>query len=69
MIVRDVCPACGRQCVADATDRRISQEQRTLIEHWLRERISLRGICRAVGVSLTWLVHFLVKCVAACPDH
>jgi insertion element IS1 protein InsB len=63
------CQACGRQFVADVTDRSISHEQRTLIEHLLRERISLRGICRAVGVSLTWLLHFMVERFAACPDH
>jgi insertion element IS1 protein InsB len=63
------CQACGRQFVANATDRIISHEQRILIEHLLRERISLRGICRAVGVSLTWLLHFMVECFAACPDH
>jgi insertion element IS1 protein InsB len=63
------CQTCGRQFVADATDRSISHGQRTLIEHLLRERISLRGICRAVGVSLTWLLHFMVECFAACPDH
>jgi insertion element IS1 protein InsB len=34
----------------------------------LRERISLRGICRAVDVSLTWLLHFMVGRCAACPD-
>ena len=39
-----------------------------MIEHLLRERISLRGICRAVGVSLTWLLHFMVECFAACLD-
>ena len=55
--------------MADATDRSSSHEQRTLIEHLLRERISLRGICRAVGVSLTWLLHFMVECFAACPDY
>jgi insertion element IS1 protein InsB len=63
------CQACGRQFVADVTDRSISLEQRTLIAHLLCERISLRGICRAVGVSLTWLLHFMVECFAACPDH
>jgi insertion element IS1 protein InsB len=63
------CKACGRQFVASAEDRIIADEQRTLIEHLLRERISLRGICRAVGVSLTWLLHFMVECLAACPDH
>jgi insertion element IS1 protein InsB len=55
--------------VASAEDRIISYEQRTLIEHLLRERLSLRGICRAVGVSLTWLLHFMVERFAACPDH
>jgi insertion element IS1 protein InsB len=47
------CTACQRQFMATAEDHRITDEQRTLIEHLLRERISLRGICRAVGVSLT----------------
>jgi insertion element IS1 protein InsB len=63
------CKACGRQFVTSAEERIISDEQRTLIAHLLRERISLRGICRAVGVSLTWLLHFMVERFAACPDH
>jgi insertion element IS1 protein InsB len=29
----------------------------------------MRGNCRAVGVSLTWLLHFRVDCCVACPDH
>jgi insertion element IS1 protein InsB len=63
------CTTCGRQFVASAEERIIADEQRTLIEYLLRERISLRGICRAVGVSLTWLLHFMVERFAACPDH
>jgi hypothetical protein len=55
--------------VASAEDRIIADEQRTLIEPLLRERISLRGICRAVGVSLTWLLRFMVERFAACPEH
>jgi insertion element IS1 protein InsB len=47
----------------------MAHAQRTLMEPLLRERISLRGICRAGGVSLTWLVHFMVERFAACPDH
>lgn len=47
----------------------IAHEQRLQIEHLLRERIPLRGICRTVGVSLTWLLHFVVECFTACPDH
>lgn len=42
----------------------LSHEQCTL-ESLLRERISLRGICRAVGVNLPWLFHFMVECFAA----
>jgi insertion element IS1 protein InsB len=33
------------------------------------ERISLRGICRAVGVGLKWLLGFLVQCIEALPAH
>ncbi len=63
------CKACRRQFVASAEERIIAEEQRTLIEHLRPERISLRGICRAVGVSLTWLLHFMVERFAACLDH
>jgi insertion element IS1 protein InsB len=63
------CKACDRQFVATAETSLIAHEQRMLIEHLLRERISLRGICRAVGVSLTWLLHFMVERFAARPNH
>src|SRR6266478_3869227 len=62
------CKACERQCGATADDRLIADERRTMVEHLLRERVSLRGICRAVGVSLTWLLHFMVECFTACPE-
>src|SRR5712691_8288513 len=62
------CKAYERQFVAIAEDHLIADEQRTMVEHLLCERISLRGICRAVGVSLTWLLHFMVERFAACPD-
>ena len=55
--------------MASSEDHIIADEQRTLSEHLLRERISPRRICRAVGVSLPWLLHFMVECFAACPDH
>jgi len=61
------CRACARQFVAMANDRHITDAQRTPVEQWLCERISLRGICRAVGVSLTWLLHFMGQRFAACP--
>jgi transposase-like protein len=62
------CQACERQFGATAEERLVSDERRTMVAHRLRERISLRGICRAVGVSLIWLWHFMVARFAACPD-
>jgi len=46
----------------------ITQEQRALIERLLLERISLRGICRAVGVGLQWLLQFMVTWFQAAPE-
>ena len=55
--------------MASAEECIIGDEQHTLMAHLLREGLSLRGICRAVGVSLTWLLHCMVERFAACPDH
>ena len=63
------CHDCGRQFVDCSEQYLISEATRALIERLLVERISLRGICRAVGVTLKWLVGFLVQCVEALPDH
>jgi hypothetical protein len=62
------CNACERQLGATAEDHRISEAQRTMVAPLVCERISPRGSCRAVGVSLTWLVHFMGERFAACPD-
>src|SRR5215475_9429219 len=63
------CKACGHPCVLQADNRVIGEEQRALVERLLREKISLHGICRAVGVSIRWLMGFLVARFAALPDH
>jgi insertion element IS1 protein InsB len=63
------CHDCGRQFVQCCEQYLISEEKRGLIERLLVERISLRGICRAVGVTLKWLLGFLVQCYEALPDH
>jgi insertion element IS1 protein InsB len=63
------CHNCGRQFVQCCEQYLISEDQRGLIERLLVERISLRGICRAVGVTLKWLLGFLVQCFEALPDH
>ena len=62
------CTACERQCMAPADDRRMADEQRTMRAHLRRERIALRGICHAVGVSLPWLLPCMVECCTTCPD-
>jgi insertion element IS1 protein InsB len=63
------CQDCGRQFVQCFEQYLISDDTRALIARLLVERISLRGICRAVGVGLKWLLGFLVHCVEALPDH
>jgi len=62
------CQACGRQFVASPDDHSLSDPQRTRLEHLLRERISPRGIGRAVGVTLPWRLPCMVEGVAACPE-
>jgi hypothetical protein len=62
------CQTGGRQLTANPLDRRMASEQRLRIEQLGRERIALRGICRAVGVRLTWLLHCRVECLTTCPD-
>jgi len=63
------CQRCGRAFVLNPENSVITQEQCLLIERLLLERISLRGICRAVGVGLRWLLHFMGECFQAAPEH
>jgi IS1 family transposase len=57
------------QFVLHADNRVVVEEQRTLVERLLREKISLHGICRAVGVSIRCLMDFMVARFEALPDH
>ena len=63
------CKDCGRQFVDCFEQHLVSDETRSLIERLLLERLSLRGICRAAGVKLKWLLGFIVNCFEALPDH
>jgi transposase-like protein len=63
------CKACGRQFILDAITRVINQEHRPLGERLLCEKVSLRGICRTIGVSMRWLMDFLGACFATVPEH
>ncbi len=51
------CKDCKRQFVLDNTHT-IGEASRNLIKNALKERISLRGICRIFDVSLSWLQPF-----------
>ena len=53
------CLRCGRQFVA--RNETVSLEKRELIKSLLLERISLRGICRVLKVSLSWLLDFIER--------
>ena len=51
------CLLCERQFVI--RDETVSEPRKDLIKSLLLERISLRGICRVLGVSLSWLLNFV----------
>jgi transposase-like protein len=63
------CKRCGRAFVLNPENAVITEARRSLIERLLVERISLRGICRAVGVGLRWLLHFMGECFQTAPEH
>jgi insertion element IS1 protein InsB len=62
------CKVCGRAFVLTPERAVITAEQHALIERLLLERISLRGICRAVGVGLQWLLQFMARRFQTAPD-
>jgi transposase-like protein len=55
------CKACGRQFVEDAQPKEISAETRALVDKMLLEKVPLAGIARVLGVSDTWLHHYVHK--------
>ena len=61
------CHSCTSQFVEKA--HHISEEQKAMVRNLLLERISLRGICRATKVSLSWLLWFMKKEAALVPDN
>ncbi|MFQ5584630.1 MAG: IS1 family transposase [Calditrichia bacterium] len=62
------CTSCGRQFVADNQKKTISPEQKEMIKKLLLERISSRGICRVMNVSLTWLLDFFLQITDQIPE-
>ena len=62
------CNTCGRQFVAEKQKKSIPAHDREIITRLFAERISLRGICRAMQVSLTWLLNFFTQVMDDTPD-
>jgi insertion element IS1 protein InsB len=62
------CQHCGRQFVLQPESRVIDEGQRSVVERLLLEKISLHGICRAVGVSIRWLLDCMVARFRAAPE-
>jgi len=63
------CKACGRQFVVHADHRALAESQRSLVARLWGEKISLHGICRAVGVSIRWRMDLMITRLKAWPDH
>ena len=63
------CQLCGRACVWMPDNAVIPEEQRILIERFWLESISLRGICRTVGVGLRWFLQFMTERFQKVPEH
>ena len=61
------CRPCVRRFVADPRKGPVSQERQALIRRLLLERLSLRAITRAVGVSRSWLQRFVNALYAQTP--
>lgn len=62
------CNSCKRQFVENGQDWFVDSKERAQIEKLLLERISLRGICRVMGVSISWLLNYVKEVHNALPD-
>jgi insertion element IS1 protein InsB len=60
------CKLCDRQFVIK--NETVSPEKQELIKRLLLERISLRGICRVLKVSLAWLINFIERQYQTTPE-
>lgn len=54
-----LCRGCNRRFVADPKRAPITEEKKELVRRLLLERLSLRAIARATGISRTWLQAFV----------
>ena len=62
------CQDCKKHILLGGRKWYVSDEQLELLQKLLLERISLRGICRVIGISLSWLLFYLKKLYASQSD-
>lgn len=65
---RYACKECSARYVEGGKDHFIDHQKIALINRLLLERLSLRGISRAVKVSLRWLMHYIKRLYEMVPD-
>lgn len=61
------CKNCGRQFVENSEKKQIAKFIKETIDKLLLEKISLAGICRATGVSESWLQNYVNAKLEAVP--
>ena len=54
-----LCRGCGRGFVPDPKRAPITPEREELVRRLLLERLSLRAVARAAGVSRSWVQRFV----------
>lgn len=61
------CKSCARQFVLE-NNHAVDAGLREIARRVLLERISLRGTCRLLGVSLSWMLRFAIQTWSEAPD-
>ena len=64
-----LCKDCGRQFVEIRTQKQITDYQKQLVVRLLLERISLRGICRVMGITMVRLLDFFRDITDEIPEY
>lgn len=62
------CKDCKYKFVDKGQEWFISPDKKILIKRLLLERISLRGICRVMDISMKWLLQFIKEIYSELPD-
>jgi insertion element IS1 protein InsB len=63
------CGGCKKHLVLGGKSWFVSDLQIELVDSLLMERLSLRGICRVVKVSLSWLMKYIERLYEKQPDN